>query len=365
MHKVNVNLGDHSYPIFIGSNCLEDSSLLNPYLGKGKLVVITNDVVAPLYLESVKSMLGTRCAGEFILPDGEKHKNLEIVSQIYDYLLRNKFDRQTTLLALGGGVIGDIVGFAAATYQRGIGYIQVPTTLLAQVDSSVGGKTGVNHSLGKNMIGSFYQPRCVVSDTQVLNSLPEREIKSGLAEVLKYGLIKNVEFFDWLAENSEAITGLNDSYLIQAIKTCCELKADIVVQDEKEKGIRALLNLGHTFGHAIETAEGYGTWLHGEAVAMGIVMAADLSLRLGWLDASSAQRVRTVLETNYGMSVVPPANITVEQYLDLMSSDKKAELGEIRFVLLKVIGNAVIKGDIASELLRSTLTAGQGLCEES
>ncbi|MEC9222790.1 MAG: 3-dehydroquinate synthase [Pseudomonadota bacterium] len=364
MHKVNVNLGDQSYPILIGSNLLGDSSLINPYLGKGKLVVVTNEVVAPLYLEAVKSMLGGRCVGEIILPDGEQHKNLEVISEIYDYLLRNKFDRHTTLLALGGGVIGDITGFAAATYQRGIGYIQIPTTLLAHVDSSVGGKTGVNHSLGKNMIGAFYQPRCVLADIRLLDSLPEREIKAGLAEVVKYGLIRNAKFFDWLAENSKPISGLDDAYLVRAIKTCCEMKADIVAQDEKEVGIRALLNLGHTFGHAIETAAGYGTWLHGETVAMGIVMAADLSRRLGWLDVSSAQRVRTVLEKNFGMPVVPPADISVDQYLDLMSSDKKVEQGEIRFILLKDIGSAVVEGNIAIETLRSTLTAGHGLCGE-
>jgi len=364
MHKVNVNLGDQSYPILIGSNLLGDSSLINPYLGKGKLVVVTNEVVAPLYLEAVKSMLGGRCAGEIILPDGEQHKNLEVISEIYDYLLRNKFDRHTTLLALGGGVIGDITGFAAATYQRGIGYIQIPTTLLAHVDSSVGGKTGVNHLLGKNMIGAFYQPRCVLADIRVLDSLPEREIKAGLAEVVKYGLIRNAKFFDWLAENSKPISGLDDAYLVRAIKTCCEMKAGIVAQDEKEIGIRALLNLGHTFGHAIETAAGYGTWLHGETVAMGIVMAADLSRRLGWLDVSSAQRVRTVLEKNFGMPVVPPADISVDQYLDLMSSDKKVEQGEIRFILLKDIGSAVVEGNIAIETLRSTLTAGHGLCGE-
>ena len=364
MHKVNVNLGDQSYPILIGSNLLGDSSLINPYLGKGKLVVVTNEVVAPLYLEAVKSMLGGRCVGEIILPDGEQHKNLEVISEIYDYLLRNKFDRHTTLLALGGGVIGDITGFAAATYQRGIGYIQIPTTLLAHVDSSVGGKTGVNHSLGKNMIGAFYQPRCVLADIRVLDSLPEREIKAGLAEVVKYGLIRNAKFFDWLAENSKPISGLDDAYLVRAIKTCCEMKAGIVALDEKEIGIRALLNLGHTFGHAIETAAGYGTWLHGETVAMGIVMAADLSRRLGWLDVSSAQRVRTVLEKNFGMPVVPPADISVDQYLDLMSSDKKVEQGEIRFILLKDIGSAVVEGNIAIETLRSTLTAGHGLCGE-
>ena len=362
MQTVNVNLGDRSYPIFIGNNLHEEQSLLTPYLGKGKLVVITNEVVAPLYLERVKPLVGSQYAGEVILPDGEQHKNLGAIEHIYDYLMQGKFDRQTTLLALGGGVVGDITGFAAATYQRGINFIQFPTTLLAQVDSSVGGKTGVNHPLGKNMIGAFFQPRCVVVDTDVLKTLPDREIKAGLAEVLKYGLIRKAEFFDWLAENSQAILSLDDASLVRAIRVCCKMKAEVVAQDEKEAGARVLLNLGHTFGHAIETATGYGTWLHGETVAMGMVMAADLSMRLGWLDAGSAARIRTVLEEKYGMPVIPPADITVEQYLDLMSSDKKAELGKIRFILLKKIGEAVIEGEIDCEKLRATLTAGDQLC---
>ena len=362
MQTVDVNLDDRSYPIFIGANLLEDVSLLAPFLGKGKLVVISNDVVAPLYLERVKPLLGSQYAGEVILPDGEKHKNLDAVSHIYDYLMQGKYDRQTTLLALGGGVVGDIAGFAAATYQRGIHFIQCPTTLLAQVDSSVGGKTGVNHSAGKNMIGAFYQPHCVVADTSVLASLPVREIKAGLAEVLKYGLIQDADFFDWLSDNSQAILALDEACLVQAIRVCCEMKADIVTQDEKESGIRALLNLGHTFGHAIETAAGYGTWLHGETVAMGMVMAVDLSYRLGWLDGACSQRIRNVLEDKYGMPVVPPADITVERYLDLMSSDKKAELGKIRLILLKAIGEAVIETDVDPALLNSTLTAGQQLC---
>ncbi|MDA1371291.1 MAG: 3-dehydroquinate synthase [Proteobacteria bacterium] len=362
MQTVNVNLGDRSYPIFIGNNLHEEQSLLTPYLGKGKLVVITNEVVAPLYLERVKPLVGSQYAGEVILPDGEQHKNLGAIEHIYDYLMQGKFDRQTTLLALGGGVVGDITGFAAATYQRGINFIQFPTTLLAQVDSSVGGKTGVNHPLGKNMIGAFFQPRCVVVDTDVLRTLPDREIKAGLAEVLKYGLIRKAEFFDWLAENSQAILSLDDASLVRAIRVCCKMKAEVVAQDEKEAGERVLLNLGHTFGHAIETATGYGTWLHGETVAMGMVMAADLSLRLGWLDAGSAARIRTVLEEKYGMPVIPPADITVEQYLDLMSSDKKTELGKIRLILLKKIGEAVIEGEIDGEKLRATLTAGDQLC---
>ena len=362
MQTVEVQLGDRSYPIFIGEGLLDEADLLLPYLGPGRVVVVTNDVVAPLYLERLQAALGKKFGEAIILPDGEAHKTQAAITSSYDRLLAGKYDRKTVLVALGGGVVGDITGFAAATYQRGIDFVQIPTTVLAQVDSSVGGKTGVNHPGGKNMIGAFHQPRCVLIDTQVLASLPMREIKAGLAEVLKYGLISNVGFFDWLAENSVAILALRPSELGQAIRICCEAKADIVAQDEREGGIRALLNLGHTFGHAIETATGYGTWLHGETVAMGIVMAADLSKRLGWLDAASAIRIRQVLEQNFGMPVLPPADITVEQYLDLMASDKKAELGKIRFVLLKAIGEAAIEGGVDAGMLKATLTAGDQLC---
>lgn len=362
MLTVDVDLGERSYPIFIGDGLLSDVGLVSPYLGNGRVVIISNDLVAPLYLDQAKQLFTGRQVEEIILPDGEAHKNLEAISHIYDVLLRGKFDRNTTLVALGGGVIGDITGFAAATYLRGIDFIQIPTTLLAQVDSSVGGKTGVNHELGKNMIGAFYQPRCVIADTSVLATLPEREVKAGLAEVLKYGLVYDAAFFGWLTENCEAICQSDLAMLSQAIKTCCEIKADIVAQDEKESGIRALLNLGHTFGHAIETASGYGNWLHGETVAMGTVMAADLSWRLGWIDQKTAQHIRTVLEQNYGLPVVPPADISVEQYLDLMLSDKKAEMGNIRFVLLKSIGKAVVEGGIDKNLLAATLVAGEQLC---
>ncbi|NKB33407.1 MAG: 3-dehydroquinate synthase [Pseudomonadales bacterium] len=362
MQTVNVDLGDRSYPIFIGAKLFEDPSLLLPFIGKGRVVIVTNEIVAPLYLDRVQDQLGKQFGSVIILPDGEETKSLDTIAHIYDHLLEGKYDRKTTLVALGGGVVGDITGFAAATYQRGINFLQIPTTLLAQVDSSVGGKTGVNHALGKNMIGAFYQPQCVIADTEVLQSLPEREIKAGLAEVLKYGLINNEEFFDWLAANSESILNLEGESISNAVKICCMAKAELVAQDEKEVGVRALLNLGHTFGHAIETATGYGTWLHGETVAMGMVMAADLSRRLGWLDSQAAARIREVIEKNFGMPVEPPADITIEQYLDLMSSDKKAELGKIRFILLKAIGEAVIEGDVESEILKSTLTAGSQLC---
>jgi 3-dehydroquinate synthase len=360
--RVNVELGDRSYPIYIGSKLIDQPELLLPHLGKGRAVVVTNDVVAPLYLERVTRVLGDRVADPIVLPDGEAHKDLAAVESIYDRLLRGKFDRGTTLIALGGGVVGDITGFAAATYQRGIRFIQIPTTLLAQVDSSVGGKTGVNHPLGKNMIGAFYQPQCVLADTEVLGSLPLREIKAGLAEVVKYGLIGDPDFFRWLTDNSAAIQRLEPKSIAEVIRVCCEAKAAVVAADERESGARALLNLGHTFGHAIETATGYGTWLHGETVAMGIVMAADLSRRLGWLDLDAARLIREVLEENYGMPVIPPADISVEQYLDLMASDKKAESGNIRFVLMKSIGSAVVSGDINPDKLRETLTAGNQLC---
>lgn len=362
MFTVDVELGERSYPIFIGQGLLNDAELVAPYLGKGRVVIVSNDVVAPLYLAQAKQLFPGREVSEIVLPDGEAHKDLAAINHIYDSLLAGKYDRNTLLVALGGGVVGDITGFAAATYLRGISFIQIPTTLLAQVDSSVGGKTGVNHPLGKNMIGAFYQPRCVLIDTDVLSTLPQREVRAGLAEVLKYGLVYDANFFDWLEENSRGIAESDSKLLSKTIRTCCEIKAEIVAKDEKESGVRALLNLGHTFGHAIETASGYGKWLHGETVAMGIVMAADLSRRLGWIDPQVAQRIRRVLQENFGMPVLPPADISVEQYLDLMLSDKKAELGKIRFVLLKALGEGVVEGDIDSTLLENTLTAGDNLC---
>ena len=362
METLNVDLGERSYPIFIGPGLLKEADRLGPYLGQGRAVIISNDTVAPLYLDQLKRTLGDSYGGEIILPDGETHKTLGTVSQIYDWLLKAKADRQTTLVALGGGVIGDITGFAAATYQRGINFIQIPTTLLAQVDSSVGGKTGVNHPLGKNMIGAFYQPGCVLTDTEVLGTLPEREIKAGLAEVIKYGLINQPDFLNWLTNHAADILALDNAKLTETIRVCCQAKADIVAADEREAGLRALLNLGHTFGHAIETASGYGNLLHGETVAMGMVMAADLSRRLGLLSAQQAARVRDILENDFSMPVIPPAQISAEDYLELMSSDKKAEQGKIRFILLKALGSAVLTGDVPPDLLRETLTAGDALC---
>ena len=362
VETLNVDLGERSYPIFIGPGLLKETDRLRSHLGQGQAVIISNDTVAPLYLDQVKQTLGDSYGWEIILPDGETHKNLGTISQIYDRLLRAKADRQTTLVALGGGVIGDITGFAAATYQRGINFIQIPTTLLAQVDSSVGGKTGVNHPLGKNMIGAFYQPRCVLIDTEVLLTLPEREIKAGLAEVIKYGLINQPDFLSWLTNNAADILALDNAKLTETIRICCQAKADIVAADEREVGLRALLNLGHTFGHAIETASGYGNLLHGETIAMGMVMAADLSRRLDLLSAEQAAKVRDILENDFSMPVIPPAQISTETYLELMSSDKKAEQGRIRFILLEAPGRAVLTGEVPPELLKETLTAGDGLC---
>lgn len=361
MITVNVDLPGQNYPIYIGNGLLGNPKLLASVVAGRKLLIVTNDVVGPLYLERARAMLGPNSTDTLILPDGEKYKSLETVSLIYDKLLKNRYDRSAMLIALGGGVIGDITGFAAATYQRGIGFIQIPTTLLAQVDSSVGGKTGVNHPLGKNMIGAFYQPKAVIADTSLLGTLPDRELKAGLAEVIKYGLLGDAEFFQWLDENSAALLGKDERVLAKAVKISCEHKAAIVAQDERESGVRALLNLGHTFGHAIETATGYTQWLHGEAVAVGMVMAADLSMRMGWIDAADAKKIKSLIE-KFGMPVVPPADITEERYLSLMSSDKKVSAGKIRFILLKAIGRAVIASDVDSSKLSSTLRAGTKLC---
>lgn len=361
MITVSVDLPGQNYPIYIGKGLLGNPELLASMVAGRKILIVTNEVVGPIYLDQMRAMLGPNSSDSVVLPDGEKYKSLETVSLIYDKLLKNRYDRGAMLIALGGGVIGDITGFAAATYQRGIGFIQIPTTLLAQVDSSVGGKTGVNHPLGKNMIGAFYQPKAVVADTSLLGTLPDRELKAGLAEVIKYGLLGDAEFFQWLDENSAALLGKDDRVLAKAIKISCEHKAAIVAQDERESGVRALLNLGHTFGHAIETATGYTQWLHGEAVAVGMVMAADLSMRMGWIDAADAKKIKSLIE-KFGMPVAPPADITEERYLSLMSSDKKVSAGKIRFILLKAIGRAVIASDVDSSKLSSTLRAGTNLC---
>lgn len=361
---VNVDLADRSYPIFIGSNLLSRPELLAPYIKGKQVCIISNDIVAPLYIEKLKSTLTAYDISEFILPDGEAEKTLDNIAQIYDALLSNRLERDVTLIALGGGVVGDMAGFVAATYLRGVNFIQVPTTLLAQVDSSVGGKTGVNRPLGKNMVGAFYQPQCVLADTDTLNTLPDKELSAGLAEVIKYGLINNLEFFKWLEANINNLMQRNESSLVQAIKTSCEEKALIVAADEKETGVRATLNLGHTFGHAIEAAMGYGSWLHGEAVATGMLMAADLSWRLGKLKIDDVAKIKVLLNAA-GLPVEPPETITNTEYLSLMSRDKKNVQGSIRFVLLEQIGKALVSAEVSPELLAQTLQAGSSMGETS
>ncbi|MBU1362502.1 MAG: 3-dehydroquinate synthase [Gammaproteobacteria bacterium] len=342
METLNVALGDRSYPIHIGSGLLKRLDLLLPYIKQKKAVVITNTTVAPLYLDQLRSTLegGGISVLPVILPDGEQFKTWETLNLIFDALLGSRSERGTTLVALGGGVIGDMSGFAAACYQRGMPFIQVPTTLLSQVDSSVGGKTAINHPLGKNMIGAFYQPKMVLADISTLDTLPNRELKAGLAEVIKYGLIRDLDFFVWLEEHLEMLLARDAAALTYAIHRCCTNKAEIVAADEKEMGERALLNLGHTFGHAIETGMGYGQWLHGEAVAAGTLIAAELSSNLGWLDAASVMRIERIF-VRAGLPVFAP-RLGAAKYLDLMSHDKKVQDGKLRLVLLRAIGKGVV-----------------------
>jgi len=321
-------------------------------------MVVSNETVAPLYLDRLLPGLRGFQVEQVILPDGEKYKNLQILDQVYTALLENRFDRSCTLLALGGGVVGDMTGFAAATYQRGVNFIQVPTTLLSQVDSSVGGKTGVNHPLGKNMIGAFHQPQVVLADTATLDTLPDRELSAGMAEVIKYGLINDSEFLVWLEAHIDGLMQRDKGLLAQAIERSCADKAAIVAADEKETGQRALLNLGHTFGHAIETGMGYGEWLHGEAVGAGMAMAAEMSLQLGWIGAAERQRIESILH-KAGLPTAPPEGMTSQQFMDLMSVDKKVLRGHLRLVLLKGIGGAIISGDFPTGALQATLDTFQ------
>ena len=354
MKTLTVNLGDRSYPIYIGSSLLGKADLLAPHIRGKQVLVVTNDTIAPLYLEKVMLSLDGFKSSSLILSDGEQYKTLDTVNEIFTRLLENRFNRDATLIALGGGVIGDITGFAAASYQRGIDFIQIPTTLLAQVDSSVGGKTGVNHPLGKNMIGAFYQPNCVIADTTTLNTLEDRQLSAGIAEVIKYGLIRDNEFFKWLQENMDKLLTREPEALVYAIEKSCQCKADIVADDEKEQGVRALLNLGHTFGHAIEAGTGYGNWLHGEAVATGMAMAADLSQRLGWITNNDVDTVITILE-KANLPVKSPAEITNARFQDLMSIDKKVLDGTLRLVLLKSIGEAIVTDQFDTKQLLETL----------
>ncbi len=358
--ELTVALGERSYPIIIGRHLLDQPDFAGHIPGK-RVAIVTNTVVAPLYLDRLTAMLkaaGKECLS-IVLPDGEEEKNVDNLMRIFDVLLENKCDRKTTLVALGGGVIGDMTGFAAATYMRGVPFVQIPTTLLAQVDSSVGGKTAINHPLGKNMIGAFYQPQSVLADTATLASLPQRELSAGLAEVIKHGAIIDVEFFSWLEQHMDQLMARDDAALAQVVQRSCEIKADVVRQDERESGLRAILNFGHTFGHAIEAGLGYGEWLHGEAVGCGMVMAADLSHRLGYLSAQDKSRI-TALVKAAGLPVVAP-DLGVDRWLELMEVDKKNEGGQIKFILLKPLGQATITSAPA-DLLEATLTAcvGQG-----
>ncbi len=354
MKELSVDLPNNSYPIFIGQNILSDSSLIAPYVAGKQVMIVTNETIAPLYLEQAKKLFTDYQVDTVILPDGEKYKTLDCLNLIYTALLTQRHNRTTTLVALGGGVVGDMTGFAAASYQRGVDFIQLPTTVLSQVDSSVGGKTGVNHALGKNMIGAFHQPNCVLIDIDTLETLPDKELSAGLAEVIKYGLICDYPFFEWLETNMDKLLARDTDALIYAIETSCANKAKVVAQDEKEGGIRAILNLGHTFGHAIETDRGYGNWLHGEAVAAGTVMAADLSLRLGWISSDEYQRVVSIL-AKARLPVTCPDNMSGQRFKDLMAVDKKVLDGKLRLVLLKAMGQAVTTSDFAMEHLDATL----------
>lgn len=359
LKTLSVDLGERSYPIHIGPGLLDDGSRLRPYLAGRQVMIVTNEKVAPLYLETLKRSLSEASDNdphnglevrELILPDGEHTKTLASVERIWDALLAAGFNRRCTLIALGGGVIGDMTGYAAACYQRGVAFIQVPTTLLSQVDSSVGGKTGVNHPRGKNMIGAFWQPRAVLIDTATLRTLPARELTAGLAEVIKYGLIRDLDFLAWLEANMAALRGLDDTLLIEAILRSCTIKAGVVVEDETEQGVRALLNLGHTFGHAIEAHQGYGNWLHGEAVGTGMAMAASLSQRLGWLDEADVRRVTAVLEAA-GLALAAPSGMGAEAFVERMRLDKKNLDDRLRLVLLRSLGDACVYDDTPPALL--------------
>ena len=356
---LNVELGERSYPIAIGAALLDDADLLARHIGGHKVAIVTNTTVAPLYLERIAAPL--RAAGRevitIILPDGEEHKTWASLMTVFDALLAARCDRKTTLVALGGGVIGDLTGYAAASYMRGVPFVQVPTTLLSQVDSSVGGKTGINHPLGKNMIGAFYQPRAVLADTTTLDTLPARELSAGLAEVIKHGAIIDLAFFEWIEANIGRLMARDRAALAHAIARSCEIKADVVRQDEREGGLRAILNFGHTFGHAIEAGLGYGQWLHGEAVGCGMVMAAELSQRLGHIDAATVARMRALVAAA-GLPTVAP-DLGTARWLDLMEVDKKNEGGAIKFILLKPLGAPSISG-APHEALLATLAACVG-----
>lgn len=351
---LQVDLGDRSYPVYIGSNLLDQADLIKKHIDSNQVMVVTNVTVGPLYLARVVQKLSEFNVQTLVLPDGEQFKNLQIVERIFDALMEHRFSRNSTLIALGGGVIGDIVGFSAACFQRGIDFIQIPTTLLAQVDSSVGGKTGVNHPRGKNMIGAFYQPNCVIADTTVLDTLEDRELAAGIAEVVKYGLVRDREFFDWLESHVEDLAQRDPQALSFAINRSCSNKAEVVAEDERESGVRAILNLGHTFGHAIEAGMGYGHYLHGEAVAMGICQAANLSQRLGWLTDADVGRIIDLLR-RANLPVNPPGEMDANRFIEMMSVDKKNVDGRIRLILLQEIGKAALPCSVDRVHLEATL----------
>ncbi len=354
---LSVGLQERSYDIHIGQNLLDQAALLQLHIPHKRVAIVSNTTVAPLYLAQLIATLKTIgvSAIEIVLADGEQYKTSDTLNLIFDALLTHRCERSTPLIALGGGVIGDMTGFAAACYLRGVPFIQIPTTLLSQVDSSVGGKTGINHPLGKNMIGAFYQPQLVLADINTLKTLPDNELSAGLAEVIKYGLIRDLPFLEWLEQNMDALIARDPAALQYAITRSCENKAEVVGVDERESGERALLNLGHTFGHAIESGMGYGVWLHGEAVAAGTMMAADLSQRLGWLTDADVARVRTLFK-RANLPVIAP-DLGAEKYLEFMGHDKKVEQGKIRFVLLKKLGEAVLTAEVPMNLLQQTLQA--------
>ncbi|HSG89877.1 MAG TPA: 3-dehydroquinate synthase [Pseudomonadales bacterium] len=366
---MDVDLGERSYPILIGPGLLDasradggpPSSPLRDWLVGREVFIVSNETVAPLLMDAVAGAFEGLRVDTLVLPDGERHKTLATLERVVDALLERRHSRRTTLVALGGGVIGDLTGFAAACYQRGVAFIQIPTTLLAQVDSSIGGKTAVNHPRGKNMIGAFHQPRGVLIDTSVLATLPPRELAAGLAEVLKYGCIRDADFFAWLEAHMPDLRARDEAALVHAIRRSCEIKAEVVAVDEREGGLRAILNFGHTFGHAIETHTAYETWLHGEAVGAGMVMAADLSWRLGRIGADDALRVRRLVEAA-GLPVVPPPDLSVDAFLDHMAVDKKVIDGRLRLILLDALGRAEVTEQVDPGALRATLAAADDLC---
>lgn len=356
MHTLHLDLGERSYPLYIGRDLFADSQLLAQHVPGAQVVIISNDTIAPLYVERVKLALGERSLiTEIVLPDGEQFKTLDTLGTIFDQVMAAKHNRGTSFVAVGGGVVGDMAGFAAACYQRGVNFIQIPTTLLAQVDSSVGGKTAVNHALGKNMIGAFYQPAAVFIDLNTLQSLPDREIAAGLAEVVKYGLICDLPFYQWLCQHMPKLLAREEAALAEAIERSCAIKARVVAADEREGGVRAILNLGHTFGHAIETAQGYGNWLHGEAVATGMLLAMQLSALRGWISNSEVDTYRELL-LSMRLPVEIPSDMSPQDFIALMGRDKKVIDGRLRLILLQSLGEACIAEDVEQDELLSFLS---------